>query len=319
MAGFASVNTRVVDPVLTQWMVVQGNDDSAYIADLAFAPNYREGRSTGTFFRADTDLKSFGNTQVTRAKGGPFHRGSLNLTNATYQTLPYGFEIPIDDDLARESQTPMQLEQLATLRAEAEVKIRREMRCAATMFVTGAWTNEATLGAAAQWDDAGGDPLGNLWTAKRAVKLASGKDVNTAIMGWDSFRVAVQNGDLVSLMPADTRTAQLTLSGLANRLREAFEIDRLYIGKAIRNTANEGIAEVNAFVWTDNMWLGHIPASGPEGPAFAQFASTSGGAPTVVDRYREEAITSDIVRVRENRDEVVVDADAGYLIINIAN
>lgn len=316
--GATAAGVRAVNPILTQWMVVQADKDDAYIADLAFMPTHRPGESTGTIRLATSDFKSFSNQTVDRAAGGPYEEVGLNLTSTTYTTRRYGVQVPVNDDLRSEHDAPMSLERLATLRAMREVQIRREVRVAAAMFVTGVWTTETTLGAAAQWDDPGGDPLGNLWTMKRGIKLASAADAKVGIMGWDTFRVAVQNGDITSLMPSATRQGQITLSELAQRLREAFEIEKLFIGRAIRNTAVEGDTESNAFIWTDNFALVNVPDGDLEAPAFAQIASTVGG-PTVVTQFRREETEDDVVRVKENRDEIVIDADQGALLINTAN
>ena len=320
-AGVSRAAVRPVDPVLTRWMVVQAQRETAFIADIAFPPDYREGESSGTFFRATDGFRTFGNQDIERAPGAPFERLSFGLTSATFRTQSFGVEIPIDDDLAAESQTPMQLSRLATIRGMREIMVRREVRVAAACFVTGVWTSETTIAGGSEWDAAAGDALGNIWTCKRQVLLDSGQDANAAILGYDTFRVAVQNGDLQSLMPDAQRVGQLTELQLAANLREAFEVETLMIGRSVRVTSREGATEVAGFTWTDNALFYH-KGEGAEGDgspgAFAQFASTSGGSPTVVETYRDEGILSDVVRVRENRDEVVVDPDQGHLLINCA-
>ncbi len=310
---------RAVDPVLTAWMSTRGNEDSDFIADLVFPPTYKEGDVSGTYFTQTTDVRSAGNIELNRGVGAPYPRVGFGLGTATFNTIEYGVEVAIDRKLRGQSQAPIDLQQLAAIRAQREVEIQRELRVVAAMFGTGDWTNESTLGAGAQWDDAGGDPLADIWTAKRSVKLNSGKNANTMVLGWDAFRVLVQNGDVTGLMPSATRQSQITFTELQMRLAEAFEIDRVFVGRSVRNTANQGQTEAYGFIWTDNMWIGHIPSSGPEGPSFAQFASTDGGAPTVVDRYFEDNTRSEVVRVREERDEAVVDAVAGHLTIDCAN
>ena len=152
------------------------------------------------------------------------------------------------------------------------------------------------------------------------IKINSGVEANAAILGWDGLRVAVQNGDVTALVPADSRQAQITVTALQARLAEAFELAALHIGRAVRNTANENQAETFAFIWADNLLVYRAEDAGSaNAAAAAQFASTEGGAPTVVDRWFDDMTRQQFVRVRETRDELVIDALKGHLTIDLAN
>ena len=59
------------------------------------------------------------------------------------------FLLKIDRALAAGSQTPISLEELAATLSLHEVMIARERRVRDAAFITGQWTTEATLGAAA--------------------------------------------------------------------------------------------------------------------------------------------------------------------------
>ena len=315
---------RAVDPVLTGVINDRGNDAADYIGDLAFVPNYEDGRVTGTYFRRINAAVSFGNRDIRRATGGPYAEIGLNLTTAAFSCEEFGVNVKIDRKLMRQSQVPLDLLELAALVADDEVRLQRDIRIAAAMFVVNVWGDGAgsgdnALGAAAQWDDGGGVPLQDLWTSKRFVKLNSRKTANTGVIGWDGLRVALLNGDVTGLLPSAIRRSMVTLTELEQRLAEGFDLSRFFVGKSVRNTAAEGQAEVNAFTWTDNLWVGYVPDSGPQLCAFMQYASTDGGAPTVAERWFDPETNIHGVRAREERDEVVCDSMAGHLTLDLAN
>lgn len=309
---------RAVDPVLTSVVNMRDNADTDFIADRAFPPDYEEGRSSGTIFTMNGGFRSAGNREIDRGVGSPYARVGFTPSSTSFNCREYGASAALDRGLRAKSQIPMDLPQLYALVCLREVQIQRELRCVTAFFGTGDWTNEQTLGAAAQWDDAGGTALADLWTAKRTVKLNHGSDPTVGVIGYDGFRVAVQNGDITGLMPSATQQSQITFSQLAERLAEAFELRELYVGRAVRNTSDEGQAEAYGFVWTDNL-LVFARGEGQMASSAMQFASTDGGSATVTDRYFVEDTREDVVRVREERDELVVDALGGYLTINLAN
>lgn len=312
---------RNADPVLTTLMNLRDNADTDFVADRAFPVAYSSGQVTGQVARIQTGMRGAGAIEIDRGAHSPYAQVGFNAGWVTYTCREYGAEVAIDAEMRGQSQIPMDLQQLAAIRALREVQIQRDLRCVTAFFGTGDWTNEATLGAAAQWDDAGGDPLVDLWTAKRAVQLNASKTPNALLLGWDGFRVAVQSGDITGLMPSAVRQSQMTLSELEARLAEAFEFRSLYVGRAVRNTANliSTNVETLAFVWVDNALIFYRSEGGLESSAGMQFASTEGGSATVTDRYFKDETREEVVRVRETRDELVIDLLAGYLIIDLAN
>ena len=311
---------RTVDPVLSGMVNARMNADADFIGDRAFPPLYEEGRVSGQVSLLNTGMASAGNIEIDRGSGSRYAEVGFVPSFLAFACREYGVMVAIDDELRSQSQVGLDLNELAAIRAGHEVQIQRELRLVNAFFGTGDWTNEATLGAAAQWDDAGGTPLANIWTGKRAVKINSGVEANAAIIGWDGFRVAVQNGDITALVPADSRQSQITLTALQARLAEAFELASLFVGRAVRNTANLLAAETFAFIWVDNLLIfRHEPAGSVNAAAAAQFASTAGGAPPVTDRWFDDDIRSQKVRVRETRDELVIDALKGHLTLDLAN
>lgn len=315
--------TRNVDPVLTGIVNSRRHDDADFIGDRAFPPLHEEGRDSGQISRVLTGWVSAGNVEIQHAEAASgYTEIGFRPDFVTFACIEYGCQVGLGRRLQAASQVGRPLDEIAALVCADELAIQRELRLVTAFFGTGDWTNETTLGAAAQWDDGGGVPLANLWTAKRSIKLNSRANANAALFGYDSFRVAVQNGDITALVPSLQQQSQITMTTLAARLAEAFEFESLFVGRAVRNTADLSQTEVAAFVWTDNVLVYRFEAAGAiNAGAAAQLSSTDGGgsAPTVTDRWHDPDTRQDKVRCRETRDELVVDPQKGYLIIDCAN
>ena len=310
-----------VDPVLTNLVNSRANADEDFVADAAFPPVYNEGIDRGTIYLLHTGMVGAGNREIDRGEGSTYTEVGFQPSTTSFACREYGAVAAVGRHSQAISQVGMDLMEIAAMVVGHEVLIQRELRAVATFFGNADWgANEQTLGAAAQWDDAGGAPLANFWTAKRSVKLNGRANANACMMGFDSLRVAVGNGDITSLMPSASRQGQITMSDLVSRLAEAFEIENLYVGRAVRNTASLNQTEVYGFILTDNMLLWRQePAASVNASGGAQFASTDGGQATVTERWFDMETRKDKVRTRETRDELVIDANKGYLTINCAN
>lgn len=97
-------------------------------------------------------------------------------------------------------------------------------------------------------------------------------------------------------------------------LAALFNLDRVLIGAGVYDTSDEPAATAETFIWGKNMWIGYVsPRPAIENPS-AGYVFTTG---RIADRYREEDITSDIIRAREAFDVKVTSADSGYLLTDV--
>lgn len=104
----------------------------------------------------------------------------------------------------------------------------------------------------------------------------------------------------------------------AEDIAKAFMVERLLIASATYDAADKGRTKNLLPVWGNSyIWIGNIQggdfSTGGAGRTIVWGADTPGGL-FVTETYRSEDRRSDIVRVRQNTDEKIVDQTAGELI-----
>lgn len=124
--------------------------------------------------------------------------------------------------------------------------LNQELRIAAIAGVAGSYgANTAAIAAADRWDTAtGGDPLGAVQTALDAMWIGVGPARTVAFTSQAVYNVLVKH-------PAILDAYKYTRSGRLKReeLADYFEVDELLVGRARKNTANEGVTASYSRIW----------------------------------------------------------------------
>jgi hypothetical protein len=114
-------------------------------------------------------------------------------------------------------------------------------------------------------------------------------------------------------------TARPTDAEVRQALADLFGIKYIFEGKAIRNTAKEGKSFVSGDIWGDDYALVALLAEDGQdlsrpglGRTFLWVSDSPENA--VVEQYRAEEIRSDVFRVRQHVDEVIVDPYFAHLL-----
>jgi hypothetical protein len=102
-------------------------------------------------------------------------------------------------------------------------------------------------------------------------------------------------------------------------LADLFGLKYVLEGKAVRNSAKEGKAFVSADIWSDDYaMVGLVVENGQDlaqpglGRTFLWVPDSPENA--TVEQYRDEGIRSDIFRVRQHVDEMILDEFFGHLL-----
>jgi len=216
-------------------------------------------------------------------------------------------------------------EQLAAQRATHTVMVEAEKRVAAAVFDTAAWTGSSLFtNVAVEWSTvATAVPITNVEAAAVAVFGNCGMWPNALIMSRTVFRnlrLVSQVQDLLKYQGnfGDVKPENLTPQMLAG----VFDVDKIIVGGAAKNTAASGAAASISEVWDDEYCMvakvattddlrepciGRIIHWGEDG-------STIG---TTLESYRDEPARADIVRARHDVDEKRLYVEAGHLLGNI--
>ena len=183
--------------------------------------------------------------------------------------------------------------------------------------------NKTTLSGTSQWDNitygtAGipstiiSDPVGNIMTAMRAVYAATLRWPNTLVIPTQGISYIENHPRVVDRFKNFALSIPNAFQVLTGFVGNIVMVDSLY------NAANnlDATASMTSF-WGKDVWVGIVdPTPGQRtftfGKTFAQVYPV--GMTRPVERWREEARKSDIVRSNWKYDTKIVAAGAGYLI-----
>lgn len=173
------------------------------------------------------------------------------------------------------------------------------------------------LAGTAKWSDfLSSDPISDVTTGHAFIRNTTGLMANTMLLDYDTHRIVRRHPVLLDMF-------KYTQGGFLNdaELREVFDVERILIGNAIRNVAQEGQAASMVNIWGNNCLLCHVDNAAPglETQTFGLgFRWTPDGipAPMQASVYNDPdpGRKTEIVEVGYYQDEKIVAKDLAYLI-----
>lgn len=258
----------------------------------------------------DADLK--------RAKRSKYNRDGFEAEDKTFNCEEYGQEQPMDDSERRLYANDFAADLVATKIALGRVMRAQEKRINDLLLNTTTFTGASlyTDNSSAPWDTTSTDVLAQVSAAREKVRQNSGMRANALICGWSNVERLLLNDDLIAaIQPTRIPTWREKLAAIAAWLG----VDHLIAGGAVRNSANQGIAFSGADIWNDDYVLvGRVVVNADDlsEPGLGRTFLWVEDSPenTVVEQYRDEEIRSDVFRVRQHVDEVLIDANFGHML-----
>lgn len=225
-----------VDAVLTNISVAYRQNNN-FIADAVF-PSIPTDKKTnkyyvynkGDWFRDEAALRP----PDTESVGSGYR-----VATDTYNCEVFAFHKDIDDQTRNNADSPIDMDRDAVEFVTGRLQLRKEIQWATDYFVTGVWGKEYTGVASApsagtsflQWNDAASDPIVNVEEWKEYMLSTTGYIPNTLVIGYQVFRMLKQNAVIYNRIKY-TNGDNITLDLLAR----LFEIDRILVASAIKNT-----------------------------------------------------------------------------------
>ena len=246
---------------------------------------------------------------------GRVHR---TYENDTYSCKDRGLEEAIDDTYSKNVARYYDAEVTAAKHVMQQVMLGHEVRAAAAIMSTSNFG--AATSAAVNYTEA----LIATINLPRDVfdaceRLAdNGESPNTIIMSSAVFN-RVRRATLTQNFIRGNRPTDSTLNVTPSALSSAFAesgIEQVLVGRARTNSGKKGQSYSASSVWGNTyIWVGKVASGdfGNQGAGRTLVWNKEGGL-WVTETYREEAIRSDIVRVRQNTAEKIIDGSAGTLI-----
>jgi hypothetical protein len=267
-----------------------------------------------------------------RSGASGYNRGDWTFDDAAFACLEYGAEEPIDDNFATVYRDYFDAEVIAAQRARDAVLREMEIRIATAVFNATTFTSQTTS-ITNEWDDfSNAVPITDVDTAVKAVAARAGIWPNALVIN----RLVAKNlkqCDQVKDAIASTGAGDSVLQGRVTdqQLAQAFDIDRVIIAGSSTggsmvpgtDTAYEGQSTTAVGqIWSNEYAMVAVIAETNDiqepclGRTFhyAEDGSEIGGT---FETYREESIRGDVVRIRNQVDEVIVYTALGQLLDNV--
>jgi hypothetical protein len=256
-----------------------------------------------------------------RAPRSNYNRGDYEFETDTYSCEEHGWEEPVDDVERKLYRRYFDAEEVATQRATDILLRNHEVRVQAIVQSTAIITNTAAV--TTEWSTAATcTPKADVKTAKRAMRAATGIVPNVGICSEKVFENLLISKELKDYMQytnphlIQTREAQRRLVALY------LDLENILIGGSQYDSAKKGQSFSLADIWDDEYFtLARVSGGGSNlrEPVLGRTMLWTADSPEIIvtEQYREEAIRSDIYRVRQYVDEAVIFAGAGYILSNI--
>ncbi len=292
--------------------------DNWFIGDKVLPPTQVAAKS-GQYPRlelAAAELLIAGAT--VRTPGGKYGEAVRGWTSGTYDCVDRGIEEAVDDVVAKDLGRYFNVEATKARLCLRNMRLDHETRAAAEIMSTGNF-GSATNSAVAY-------TVANLATISFVADVLAaiervndnGGQANTIVMS-STVMNRIKLGTLVQNFIRGAMSTDATLNVNAATLAAAFAdngISQVLVGRARVNSAKKGQAYSASNVWGNTyVWVGDVRAGdvGMGGAGRTLVWNEDGGLFNT-ETYRDESRRSNIVRVRQHTDEVIVDATAGTLI-----
>lgn len=250
----------------------------------------------GDWFRDDADND--------RAPGTRAPRGGFSLTTETYSLFEAAHASAVPDRVRDNADDPLRPFEDASRYSSQMVMLRRERRAAATLFGTGSWGTDKTV--TNQWSDfTNSDPAADVATGLDTIMSNTGQQANTLVIGREVFTQLRQHPDGLDRYK-HTQTGILSAEMVAAWLG----VERMIVGNAIVNTANEGASVSMSYVWGKNALLMYVTDNPSISEPSAAYTFQRGGLAT--KRWREEAEAQDVVEATLLARTIQTASDCGY-------
>lgn len=307
MSQLSSAGVRVIDPVLSTF--AQGYADPEFVGDTLF-PAVPVSLAGGQII--EFGKEAFKLYATARAPGVSFKRIQFGYLGRPYALENHGLEVLVPMEHIRDAkQSPgIDLSKRAMrLNMQANKRVLENAQATLALNASAYGSNfKVALTGTSKWSDPAAKPITQITSYKEAVRTATGRYPNVALMSavaWAAF----QNNPEVQDRIKYTQTGVVT-EELAARL---LGFDKVVVGKSVKSAEDGTFSDI----WGNNCVLAYtaLGSLGAEEPSYG-YTYTMVGHPSVSVPYWENNANSWIHQLAYERAPVLSGITAGFLIQN---
>lgn len=305
------IGSAKVDKILSQFSQAYRNKN--FISEMIL-PVLKVKEKTGKFAKYGKENFRVYSNMIFRAPGTRALGIDYSVSQGTYVCQERSVEKLVPDEMKANTDDPYDPMRDATMMTMDVILGNQEYALATAMASTSVITQYATLSGTSQWSDfANSDPFTDIDTAIQTVTAATGKRPNSMAISFQVFSKLKYHPDVRDQLKY-TNGGQVSSSSLISFLKDFFDLENVYVGDAVYDSAAEGQTASISYIWGKHCWLFYQT----KGPTLmdATFGLTLQDVTNEVDTYREDAKRSDVVRARKSFDQCLADTALCYAIRN---
>jgi hypothetical protein len=275
-------------------------------------PVYSSDVKSGAYLKLNIgDSETLNDDVLKIAAGAGYPRTSRRFTSDSFDAIEYGLEEVLPDSNRRDLDRFFDTEVNIAGMLLRQIQISHEARVATAAFAANGLTAISATAAYTEANITSFDVPGDVAAAK--LELAKyGVLPNTLIMSMPLFerirRSAKVQNQFFGIVPSDQ--SRLLSEG---EVAAAVGVDRVLVGRAPKNNAAKGQAYSGGFIWS-NTYMALATTSGGDfsGGGFGRTIVWAADSPVpfVSETYRDEARRANVLRVRQNSAEKVIDGSS---------
>ena len=255
-----------IDRPLSNLTLAYAQSQENFIADKVF-PTVGVARQSDKYYIYDRANMTRTGDVKKLAPRTEVNRIGMTISNSSYFADVYGLGMDFDEQTIANEDEVLQIRQAGAETLAMRLMIHREEQFASTFFTNGVWTTNVSgaasgAGTPVYWNDyTNSTPIQNVTDARRTMQLASGGyKPNTMVIGKEVRDILINHPDILSRLNGGSTVSNTALITDA-KIAEIFEVEKLYVMEAVKNTAVEGAAESTSFIGGKHAMLCHTPSS----------------------------------------------------------
>jgi hypothetical protein len=300
---------RVVDPVLTN--VALGYRNASFVGELVFpvVPVPARGGKVIKFGTEDFELATTGE----RAPGANTKRVQYGYTSESFSLNSFGLEATVPLELLQDAAAVPGVDLAATSvrRVSNVIALRNEKACADLATNANNYDSAhklTSLTGTSLWSDVDdSDPIGNIETAKEAIRATIGRYPNLLILSASTFKALRQHVDIIERVKYSTAQS-VSLQTLAALL----DIERVAVAGAIYKDSTG--AFVDMWGKTAVLCFSEVSDLADMGSPSFGYTYRLEGHPIVEEPYLDRNAKTWVFPLTDELKPVITSATAGFLI-----
>jgi len=303
-------STRVNKP-LTEISVQYNNDE--YIAGKVLK-DVMVSKESDLYYVYNNDLRL---ETTNRANGAPANEATYEVSTSSYSLTEHALKDKITKRDRENVDAPLQLDKDTTEYLTDKLMLRQEYEAATLLFTTTSFGNNATLNTATSfvYNTTTSAPIQSVLSATSYILGQGGGKANCAVTSQPVLDALKENDNVFARIQYVER-AVLTKELLAS----LFDLDELFVGSAVYNTAKEGQASSLSNIWGNDFLVANI-AKNPRlktRTAAVTLRQRQYGNPVRVRKWNDDERECDFIEVQSMYAPKLIATSSAYLLKTVA-